>query len=123
MDSLRALWRTGCGAREGKALMGLRPNVLPRLPGSLWAATAPSAPSCPALEGEQTAELCVIGGGFTGLSTALHTAESGADVLSVQKLAGHASTQTTLRYDRRDAKAKRKAVELLNVPYTAPDCK
>ncbi len=64
--------------------MGLRPNVVPRLPDSLWAATAPSAPSCPALEGEQTAELCVIGGGFTGLSTALHTAESGADVLLLE---------------------------------------
>jgi glycine/D-amino acid oxidase-like deaminating enzyme len=78
------LWRTGRGAREGKALMGLRPNVLPRLPDSLWAATAPSAPSCPALDGEQTAELCVVGGGFTGLSTALHTAESGADVLLLE---------------------------------------
>ena len=60
------------------------PKIHPGLPGSLWAATAPSAPSYPPLEGERSAELCVVGGGFTGLSTALHTAESGADVVLLE---------------------------------------
>ena len=43
--------------------------------------------------------------------------DAGADVFSVQKLMGHAQTQTTLRYDRRDEKAKRKAIQLLTIPY------
>jgi glycine/D-amino acid oxidase-like deaminating enzyme len=51
---------------------------------SLWTATATPAPDCPALEGAQRADVCIVGGGFTGLSAALHLAESGADVLLLE---------------------------------------
>ncbi|WP_274425741.1 NAD(P)/FAD-dependent oxidoreductase [Chelativorans sp. YIM 93263] len=43
----------------------------------LWAATAPAAPETSPLSGATSADVVIVGGGFTGLSAALHLAEAG----------------------------------------------
>ena len=43
----------------------------------LWAASAPPGPVCPELAAETTADVVIIGGGFTGCSAALHLAQAG----------------------------------------------
>lgn len=53
-------------------------------PPSYYAATAKPHPPFPVLKGEETADLCVIGGGYTGLSAALHAAENGMSVVLVE---------------------------------------
>ncbi|MBI3373936.1 MAG: FAD-binding oxidoreductase [Betaproteobacteria bacterium] len=45
---------------------------------SFWYASAPVAPVTQALEGEVTADVAIVGAGYTGLSCALYLAEAGA---------------------------------------------
>ena len=59
-------------------------NDTQNVAGSYYAATAnPFAPA-PALDGAATADVCVIGGGWTGLSAALHLAERGYSVILLE---------------------------------------
>ena len=52
--------------------------------GSYYAATVNDVTDFAPLAGTQTADVCVIGAGFTGISTALHLAERGYKVHVVE---------------------------------------
>ena len=53
-------------------------------PASLYAETRDPAPDRPPLRGAVRADVCVIGGGYTGLSAALHLAGAGRRVVLVE---------------------------------------
>lgn len=53
-------------------------------PASWYAATTPERKARPQLRGDARADVCVVGGGYTGLSAALHLAERGYDVALVE---------------------------------------
>ncbi len=52
--------------------------------GSYYTATADPGPVAPTATGEISCDVCVVGGGFTGLSSALHLAEKGYDVVLLE---------------------------------------
>jgi glycine/D-amino acid oxidase-like deaminating enzyme len=55
-------------------------------PKSLWASVTPPGPELQELKGKVETDVVVIGGGFTGLSTALHLREAGTDVVVVEAM-------------------------------------
>ena len=53
-------------------------------PDSYYHATARDIPDLPTLDRDTTCDVCVVGGGYTGLSTALHLARNGFDVVLLE---------------------------------------
>lgn len=53
-------------------------------PASYYAATATPLDRFPILKGTTKADVCVVGGGYTGLSAALHLAQKGFDVVVLE---------------------------------------
>ncbi|QIB65914.1 NAD(P)/FAD-dependent oxidoreductase [Kineobactrum salinum] len=53
-------------------------------PDSWYAATARPLLDFPALEGQATADVCIVGGGYTGLSTAIHLRQRGYSVILLE---------------------------------------
>jgi gamma-glutamylputrescine oxidase len=65
--------------------MSRQPYSSPISPGYSWyEATVPDRPPFPALDGDLSADVVVIGGGFTGLSAAAHLANAGVRVIVVE---------------------------------------
>jgi len=50
----------------------------------LWEKTAPEAPPTSPFEGAVSADVVIVGGGYTGLSSALHLAEAGSKVVLLE---------------------------------------
>ena len=55
-----------------------------RYPDSYYAASANPASERPALEGEIAPDICIVGGGYTGLSAGLELAEKGHSVVLLE---------------------------------------
>ena len=53
-------------------------------PPSYYAATRADFAPLPALQGARTADVCIVGGGYTGLSAALHLAQRGLSVVVLE---------------------------------------
>jgi gamma-glutamylputrescine oxidase len=51
---------------------------------SYYAASSLPQPDYPVLQGELSADVCVVGGGFSGLNTALELAERGLSVVLLE---------------------------------------
>jgi len=61
------------------------PHHSPISPGHSWyEATAGERPTYPALDGDRSADVVIIGGGFTGLSAATHLAKAGTNVVLIE---------------------------------------
>ncbi|TQS70681.1 FAD-binding oxidoreductase [Rhodobacteraceae bacterium] len=52
---------------------------------TLWFATAPNAPETVELEGETVADVCIVGAGYSGLTTALELARQGVSVVVLER--------------------------------------
>ena len=76
-----AVLRPGENIRRGNRMTRIPEMEQPSLPPSLWAATAEPAPALESLQGAIRADVLIVGGGYTGLSAALHLAEAGRDVV------------------------------------------
>jgi len=50
----------------------------------LWAATLPSRPHLNSLKGNKSTDIAIVGGGYTGLSSALHLAETGRECVLLE---------------------------------------
>ncbi|MEO9825873.1 MAG: FAD-binding oxidoreductase [Paracoccaceae bacterium] len=61
--------------------MNVQASLQPLEIGSLWQKTAPPAPANPSLVENTTADVTIIGAGFTGLRAALYLAEAGSRVV------------------------------------------
>jgi len=88
-------------------------------PRSYYVATATGMLPAPPLQADRRADVCIVGGGFTGVATALHLAERGyqAVVVEAQRLGWGAGF-----YDRTLAALRdRKTVTAVGIAFAAQE--
>jgi monoamine oxidase len=59
-------------------------NEEPVIANSLWSATARPSEPCAELQADVSADVAIVGAGFTGLSAALHLAQMGRSVVVLE---------------------------------------
>ena len=59
-------------------------NEEPVIANSLWSATARPSEPCPELQADVSADVAIVGAGFTGLSAALHLEQMGRSVVVLE---------------------------------------
>ena len=69
---------------DSSPVPGVRPLGSFEYPRSYYAASANEQGAFACLEGDCSVDVCVVGGGFTGISSALHLAERGFDVALIE---------------------------------------
>ena len=75
----------GAGTSALKRMSWLHANgPLSQHPNSYYASLQPPMPEYAPLRGAVVADVCVVGGGITGLSAALHAAQAGLDVVVLE---------------------------------------
>ncbi|NIB39427.1 FAD-binding oxidoreductase [Pseudomaricurvus alkylphenolicus] len=104
-------------------MTAIAPSPLSRHVDSYYAASANALRDFPALEGEVDADVCVIGGGYTGLSSALHLAERGYKVVLLEaervgwgasgRNGGHVGTGQRLDQHSLEAKVGREKARMM----------
>ncbi len=74
-----------------------KPTARDTLEATMWDATASPEPETGPLDGRVEADVAIVGGGITGMSTALHLAEAGQKVavLEAERVGWGASSRNT----------------------------
>jgi gamma-glutamylputrescine oxidase len=99
---------------------------------SWYAATAPATPPFPPHEGQSRADVCIVGGGYTGLSAAIHLRRAGYSVILLEanrvgwgasgRNGGHVGTgQRADQYDLEKLVGKSRARALWDLGIEAVD--
>lgn len=113
-DALRA-WRTARGERAGPLLYPVEKSG--RIVGRRLSGQAVLKALSRRAEQANVAKFSPHDFRRTMISTLL---DAGADVATVQKLAGHANVSTTVGYDRRGEAAKQRVADMVRVPRLDP---
>ncbi|WP_424767460.1 FAD-dependent oxidoreductase [Paenibacillus sp. sgz302251] len=103
-------------------------KAFPRFPESYWSDSTTSLPTYPKLENDRNADICVVGGGISGITSAYLLTQAGFKVVLLEagKLlngtTGHTTAKITAQHDLiYDELMKREGKEKASLYYNAND--